>query len=114
MAYNPPPAYVQSTRTSTLAIVSLVAGIVGLVFLPVVGSVVAVITGHMAKREIRESGGELSGDGLATAGLITGYIGVGFAVLGICIVLVWLIFVAGFLGIAFTQTSGLAPLFMAL
>jgi hypothetical protein len=110
MAYNPPPAYIQPARTSTLAIVSLIAGIVGFVMLPVVGSVVAVVTGHMAKGEIRNSGGTISGDGLATAGLILGYIGVGFTVLGVCALAIWLIFVAGFLGIALQQSSHVYPL----
>jgi len=110
MAYDPPPAYIQPARTSTLAIVSLIAGIVGLFVLPMIGSIVAVVTGHMAKREIRDSGGQVSGDGLATAGLILGYIGVGLTVLGICALVIWLIFLAGFLGIALQQSSYLSPL----
>jgi hypothetical protein len=32
-------------------------GIIGWVLLPLVGSIIAVITGHMAKKEIRESQG---------------------------------------------------------
>lgn len=78
--YAPPP-------TSTMAIVSLIASILGWTIVPVIGSIVGVITGHMAKKEIRESGGRLGGDGLATAGLIIGYIALGFSVLGICIAL---------------------------
>jgi Domain of unknown function (DUF4190) len=113
MAYDPPPVYVQPARTSTLAVVSLITGIVGLIAVPVVGSIVAVVTGHMAKREIRESGGQISGDGLATAGLITGYVGLGFMVLGLCLLLVWLIAFAGLFGIALRQTSYLAPLLFA-
>ena len=110
MADHSPPVYVQPARNSTMAIVSLIAGIAGLFVVPVVGSIVAVITGHMAKREIRESGGQLSGDGLATAGLILGYIGVGFAMLGICIAVIWLIFALGFLGIMLTESSAIVPL----
>ena len=113
MAYDPPPAYVQTVRTSTLAIVSLIAGIVGLTVVPLIGSIVAVVTGHMAKREIRESGGAISGDGLATAGLVMGYVGIGFAVLGLCFLLIWLIAFASFFGIAVRQTSYLAPLLFA-
>ncbi len=67
-----PPSY-YAPPNSTMAVVSLVAGIIGWVMLPLIASVVAVITGHMAKNEIRESGGRISGDGLATAGLILGY-----------------------------------------
>ena len=46
-------------RTSPLAIVALVAGIAGWTFFPVIGGVVAVITGHLARDEIRKSQGRL-------------------------------------------------------
>jgi hypothetical protein len=111
MASNaPPPVYVQSGKTSTLALVSLIAGIAGLTVLPVIGSIVAVITGHMAKGEIRNGGGMVSGDGLATAGLILGYIGLGLTILGICAVIGWFIFTLGLFGIFAVQGStSLAP-----
>lgn len=73
-------------RTNVLAIVSLVSGIVGLTFIPFIGGIVAVITGHMARKEIRTSGE--AGDGLAKGGLITGYIGLGFSVLALVIVII--------------------------
>ncbi len=60
-------------RTSPAAIVALVAGISGWTFLPVVGGLIAVITGHFAKDEIRKSQAKLEGDSLATAGLVLGY-----------------------------------------
>jgi type IV pilus assembly protein PilA len=59
--------------TSGKAIASLVCGIVGFVFL---GSIAAVILGHMALAEIRKSAGRLGGAGIATAGLVLGYIGI--------------------------------------
>lgn len=72
----------QDVRDSTLAIVSLVAAIAGWSILPVIGGVIAIITGHLAKNEIRASEGRLRGDGLATAGLVIGYACVGiFAVI---------------------------------
>ena len=64
-----PPA----TRTSTLATISLVTGILTWLIIPFIGAIVAVITGHMAKKEIRQNIGHVTGDGLATAGLILGY-----------------------------------------
>lgn len=85
----PPPA-----QNSTMAIVSLVAGILGWTLVPIVGSIVAVITGHMAKNEIKQSGGRLTGDGLATAGLLLGYIALGLTVCGICAFVAWFLFVA--------------------
>ncbi len=66
------------TKNSGLAIWSLVLGILGLVFLifcigPLF-AIPAVICGHIAYSRIKRSGGALAGDGLALAGLITGYI----------------------------------------
>jgi len=61
-------------QNSTLAIVSLVSGIVTWILLPLVGAIVAVITGHLARKEIRESMGQLTGNGMAMVGLISGYI----------------------------------------
>ena len=69
-----------------MALVSLIAGIAGLTVFPFLGSIVAVITGNIGRREIAASAGAQTGDGLAMAGLITGWIGVGLGVIGICIV----------------------------
>ena len=77
--------------TSSLSITSLIMGIVGWVLIPIVGGIIAVITGHMAKKEIRESNGLLSGDGLATAGLVLGYSNLA---LGLCGCLALLLFPA--------------------
>ena len=76
-----PPA----PTTSTLAIVSLIAGIVSWLFLPFFAAVAAVVTGHMAKNEIKKSNGTIGGNGMATAGLVLGYVQLG---LGLCICIV--------------------------
>jgi hypothetical protein len=39
----------------------------------------------MAKRQIEDSAGTLGGAGLAKAGIIVGWVGIGLLVLGICI-----------------------------
>ena len=44
-----------------------------------IGSILAVIFGHIARKQIRERGEQ--GSGLATAGLIIGYIGIGIVAL---------------------------------
>jgi hypothetical protein len=80
-----PPPYQAAPQTSTTAIISLIAGILGITAFPIIGAIIAVITGHMAKGEIARSGGALGGAGLATAGLILGYVGVGLTVLGVCV-----------------------------
>ena len=97
---------------STMAIISLVAGILGWTFLPGIASIAAVITGNMAKKEIQESNGTLGGEGLATAGVVLGWAGIAVGVLAICCFAIF--FILPFLGIAITEfsyTPGLLPLF---
>jgi hypothetical protein len=57
---------------------------------PVVGGIVAVITGHMALRELRESQGGLTGEGMAKVGLVLGYLHLALVVLGFCVVALFL------------------------
>ena len=68
---------IQSVSTSSAAVVSLVFGIIGIFitwWMLGIPSIIAIITGHIAKSNIKASKGLLEGDGLATAGLILGYI----------------------------------------
>jgi hypothetical protein len=58
--------------SSNLAIASLVLGISAFMFC--VTAIPGVIFGHMARREIRLSNGQLGGDGLAVAGLVISYL----------------------------------------
>ena len=67
--YQTPPA----KPNSNMALASLVLGILGWTILPGLASIAAIVTGHMAKKEIKESAGQLGGDGMAIAGLIMGY-----------------------------------------
>lgn len=77
----PPPA------TSGLAIASLVCGIGIFVLLPLffLLAPAAVVLGHVAKARIRRSGGRLAGAGLATAGLILGYLPGSLFLAGTCL-----------------------------
>lgn len=61
-------------RTSGMAIASLVTGILSIAACPLFG-IIGLITGFMAKRQIRESNGAETGDGLATGGIVTSIIG---------------------------------------
>jgi uncharacterized protein DUF4190 len=66
---------VAPTRTSTLAVVSLVFGILCWIGLPFVGALVAVICGHSARSEIRRAPpGAIEGDGMALIGLVLGWV----------------------------------------
>ena len=73
-------------QTSTLAVVSLVFGILGWTLLPFLGSLGGIIFGHMARGEIRRSNGQLDGDGLAVTGLVLGWINVMLAVLLVLVI----------------------------
>src|SRR5262245_64816920 len=70
-----------SPKNSRLAIWSLVLGILSLTCFGFLSGVPAVICGHNARSRIKRSGGTLCGAGLALAGLITGYIAIGFSLL---------------------------------
>ena len=70
---SPPPSNLLTgpPETSGKAIASLVCGL--LFFIPF-AFVVAIVFGHLALSEIRQSAGRLRGDGMALAGLILGYL----------------------------------------
>jgi hypothetical protein len=70
-----PAAIAAPGETSGKALASLILGIAGLVMLPVVGSILAIILGVSAKREIASRTG-LGGEGMATAGIILGAVGI--------------------------------------
>ncbi len=84
--YTPlPPA---GPPTSTMAIVSLIGGIAGWTVLPFLGSIAAIIFGHIAKSEIKKSAGKVGGNGMATAGLVLGYLSIA---LGMCLICVFIL-----------------------
>lgn len=70
--------------TSPLAIASLVSGLLGFTLFPVIGGIVALITGYMARNETRSMPPRAAGDSMATAGIVMGWVQVGLLVLGIC------------------------------
>jgi hypothetical protein len=70
-----------------------------------VGSIIALITGYMAKGEIQRSAGTLGGDTAANAGIILGWVGVGLGVFGTLCVLC-LTFSPILLSLPFLFTSG--------
>lgn len=80
----PPMGYPQ--RTNSKATTSLVLGIIGLVVCQI-ASIFAIVIGNQAAREIRYSGGTQSGEGMATAGRILGWIGVAIMVVAIVLVI---------------------------
>ena len=76
-------------QTNNLAIVSLIAGILGWTAVPWIGSIVAIITGHMARAEIRRNPDTMEGDGLAVGGLLLGWLMVALSIVGIVLVILF-------------------------
>jgi hypothetical protein len=75
----PPPyqPYPPQRTTNGFAVASMVLGILWLYW---IGSILAVIFGHIARHQVRESKGWQKGGGMAMAGLVLGWIGIGFLV----------------------------------
>lgn len=94
----PRPAAPPGVQTSGMAIASLVMGIAGWTLLPVLGSILAIVFGYAARNEIRQRSGELSGEGLAVAGLVLGWLMVGISVLALCLGAIGLCFFFGLVG----------------
>jgi hypothetical protein len=88
----------QSTKTNGLATTSLVLGIVSIPLTFCYGTgilfgIAAFITGLIARRQIKESAGTQSGDGMALAGMIMG--GIIGGLVGIAIVTVVILALLG-------------------
>lgn len=108
--YGAPPPYAQQpgygpggygpTKTSPLAIVSLVLGILGICCssLFVVG-IAAVVTGFLGRKQVKESQGAVKGGGMALAGMILGGVAI---LLGL---LYWVLFASGVISGNFSMTS---------
>lgn len=91
--------YAAPRPASGLAITSLICGIAGVVLfwavVPLLASVVAVITGHMALRQTKQNPA-IGGRGMAFAGLIMGYFMVGFLAIGIVMTVISAVFFGAF------------------
>ena len=85
-------------QTSSLAIISLVSDILGWTALPLVGSIVAIVCGHMARTEIRRNPDTMEGDGLAVAGLVLGWTMVAISILGLMLLFLFFGGIAVLLG----------------
>jgi hypothetical protein len=85
------------------AVASLICSIVGVLFiLPVIGPILGVVFGNIAKKQISQSQGREGGENLAQAGVILGWIGIGLNVL------VFLFFLVLLVGVSsLDSTSGI-------
>jgi Domain of unknown function (DUF4190) len=80
--YSPP-----TSTTNGLAIASLVSSIAGWVICGI-GFILGIVFGSIAKNQIDQSGGTQQGRGLAVAGIIIGWVGIGLGVLVLLIVII--------------------------
>lgn len=105
-AHGSAPTRSSSAPTSGLALASFLLGIGGLTILPLIGSVLAVLFGYMARNDIRARPTQVSGDGLATAGIVMGWVPIAATVL--IAVLALLGVVAGICGFGLCGVAGSA------
>lgn len=88
-AVIPSPPYFQTVQTAKdnkLAAFSLIAGIAGLInFAPLLGSIVAIVTGYKALRRVREQPQFYTGEAMARVGIILGYAGLAITMLFCCL-----------------------------
>jgi hypothetical protein len=61
--------------------------VLGIVWVFGIGSILAVIFGFVARKQIKDSGGRQSGGGMALAGIILGFVGVASLILWIVLVI---------------------------
>lgn len=87
----------QNPVTNTMAIISLVTALLSWLVLPTIGAVVAIVTGYMARREIRESGGTQTGDVLAVLGIVLGALNIVVSCVGL---LVFVLIFGGLVGLS--------------
>src|SRR5918995_1248899 len=89
-AYGEQPAgygYQSTPKTNGLAIASLVLGIAQ-IFLCIIGGILSLVFGYIARRQIDESGGTQGGRGMAIAGIILGWIGIGLGIAYIVVIII--------------------------
>lgn len=72
---GPVPGYQPLPPTNALAIIALVTSIFGVMSSVFIGGIAGIIMGHIARKQIRESGER--GQGMTTAALWVGYVGTG-------------------------------------
>jgi type IV pilus assembly protein PilA len=77
---EPVPSPAMPPPTSGKAIASLICGVF---FFMLPASIAAVVLGHVSLSDIKKSAGRIQGQGLATAGLVLGYLGLAFIPLAI-------------------------------
>ncbi len=74
-----------TTKTNGFAVASMVLGILWIYW---IGSILALVFGYIAKGQIQQAGGRESGGGMAVAGIVLGWVGVGLLLVFIVLIAV--------------------------
>ncbi|HKV88580.1 MAG TPA: DUF4190 domain-containing protein [Candidatus Dormibacteraeota bacterium] len=82
----PMQTYAAGPRTNSMAVASLVAGIAAWVICPLLGAILAIIFGFIARGQIKTTGE--AGSGLALAGLILGFAHLALSALALIVAIV--------------------------
>jgi len=88
--------YPVEKTTSILAILSTISGAASFIVVPLIGAIAALITGYMAKSEIKKSNGTIEGEGFATAGIVMGWINIGLSIMVCCLIILAIVFMGAF------------------
>lgn len=107
---QPAPQLVAPVQQNTMALVSMILGIVSVVVcMGALTGIPAIICGHIARKQFRESPTPQTGEGMAMAGLIMGYI---MTVISIAYVIFMVVIVFGAAATAGASSSapGFTPL----
>lgn len=89
---EPPPSArllpaIRPPQTEDKAVAAFLFGVLSFI-LSIFTGIPAIILGHIARANIRKSGGQLKGDALALIGLVSGYLSLGFFLLIIFAILI--------------------------
>lgn len=99
-ASNQPYSVGTMAQQSNTALIALVLAILSYVGLSLLGAIPAVILGRNARLEIQRSGGLITGDGMAQAAIVLGWINIALSVVGFCMICVLPILGIGIFGIS--------------
>lgn len=96
-AYQPPPG------TNSYAVAAMIVSLAALLVCPLIGAL-GIYLGNRARKEIAQTGEQ--GDGMALAGIIVGWIGVGLSILSLLLVGAYFLFMIGFMASFATVNVG--------
>ena len=96
--YYSPWVAAPAPSLSGWALTSMICGIFALVITQPITAILAIIFGYMALNEVKKSGGQVDGHGMAVAGIVMGFIGLALCVVIIAIYVIYFVVIVSTLG----------------